>query len=186
MEVGSVAEWANALATMLAFGGATVAAVVAIRGYRVQRDQASLQAAAFETDLARQQQLDEMQQARRVAIWLARPSDSGEISVWVSNTSELPVYELLLKVIINSKETAAIARDSLGPCIARKSVSLTYAIKDLLLGSGDAQNGTERLSRKVVNLNYTFTDAAGVRWSRSATGRLTKISSATDFEHDGV
>jgi hypothetical protein len=114
MESGSVADWVNAVGTLLAFIGAAVAASIAWNSYRAQLQQTAMQISALEQAEERRKVEQERAQASMVAFWVgAIPTGPGVAYV---NLSGLPVYDVAIHIIV-PQCTLTVEYRALGPTI---------------------------------------------------------------------
>jgi hypothetical protein len=179
---GDVPGWITAVATLLAFGGAAYAAVVAKRLYdtEVNRDQAR-------DDAARKEQ------AARVSAWVDTETRPGPVKppklkafgetepardttlrvavVKILNGSELPIYDV--EVRFEQDHPGQALRDMppsinlpvLGPGL------ITHDIRDA--------NGHPAATAG-YRAAITFTDAADQRWGRLTNGKLALVLTFED------
>ncbi len=70
VEPGSVADWVNAVGTLLAFVGAASAAIIAWNSYRTQLRQTALQISTLEQAERHRKVEQERMQASKVAFWV--------------------------------------------------------------------------------------------------------------------
>jgi hypothetical protein len=153
---GSIADWVAAIAT----GGALIAAIYA-----------GQQAAQIvNVERRRDDQLEANQrraQAEQIAAW-----GSG-ISTYLTNASELPVYDVQLNFTIGKQAT--------GLCIAL--LVPTQRIPNPTQFAVVQEAWNRATSARIhgvpeprTRVSIAFTDAAGVRWERDFQGRLRELT----------
>ncbi len=175
MELGSWADWFNAVGTYLAVGGAVFAGIVGLRSYRSQHAAIESQLAIQAADEQRRLERERQEQASKVAMWIYR----GRYHWYVNgaNTSELPVFRLVLRVYCDNPEFAvAIERGTQGPDDGGRSTKLSNALETVL-----DERGALDANPALVHVDITFTDAAGTRWLRTEDGRLRVVEDSFEF-----
>lgn len=153
---GSVPDWANAGASAAALGGAVWAARIAGRALGLERRRQTLA-----------EERDEAAQASAVAVWVTDPSTRTWSAV-LRNGSQLPVYdvEVTFQPSVRTDDDLGIATariHTVGP----GDVDIPYPQQFQWPGGNPTTNLVDDL-----RLSLTFTDAAGVPWSRDENGRL--------------
>jgi hypothetical protein len=114
VDLGSIPDWVNAAGTVLAFGAALFAGIVAVRSYRSQQRATDRQLAIHAADEYRREQGERRWQASKVVIWIYRGRYSWIMSG--ANNSGLPVYRLTIHVFSeHPKFSVAIERGTQGP-----------------------------------------------------------------------
>jgi len=171
-----MADWVNAVGTLLTFGGAVFAGVIALRSYRAQQEHTAAQLGRLEFEEERRRQHERRAQAITVAVWVFRSRSDWYMNV--VNDSALPIYRLSVRVVGGDVDRV-IDRGTQGPTAPRRSDTLTEALRVTLEDEGAAGVDAEDLHVELV-----FTDAAGVRWHRSTDGALTEV--AADFALSGA
>jgi len=163
-----MADWLNAVGTLLAFGAATVAAMAALRSYRAQLAALEADVTRLREENARREAQDRRAQAATVAVW-AFQGQSGWC-VDLVNDSGLPVHDLAVRFRFGSAVHVA-QRGTQGPTPARRSDQLTDELRRFVAGLPAATVGAGGPA-----LDVAFTDAAGLRWHRQPCGRLTEVA----------
>jgi hypothetical protein len=175
MELGSWADWVNAVGTYLAVAGAVFAGVIALRSYRAQRAATNRQIAQYAEDESRRLERERRDQASKVAIWAFR----GRYHWLVHgvNASGLPIFRLI--VLIRGKNPAfsvAIERGTQGPGGPSKVRKLSNALEHVL-----TQRNALDTDMHDLQMEIAFTDTSGIRWHRDHTGLLREVPSNFDF-----
>lgn len=178
MEVGSLAEWANAGGTILAFAGASFAALIAVKSYRVQRRLTNAQLELYAEQNRERELSQRRSQATKIAAWPLK--GRHEWYAFVLNDSGLPVYRMAIRVR-SERFDFTICRGTQGPTPAYLSKKLTNALR-VMLEKNDALN----MNPETLHVEVCFTDAAGLRWHRAADGRLTEVENDFEFPVAGI
>lgn len=94
MDLGTLADWANAIATLTATGAAIFAGRIAYGAY------------------LREQAADRQLHAAGIHAWLAstQPDGSGPPSIVLMNAGDALVYDLSVQVVVNRSESVAPSR----------------------------------------------------------------------------
>lgn len=174
----TVIDWGDA-PTWLAMGAAGVAGVMAAFVYKIEKDR----------DRAADQQR-RRDQAVLVSAWAApdTPEISGirvftNVLVVLANHSTQPIYDVMVRVEAPESNRCVIARHVLPP-LELEPVSLPKAMLAAALGDHfgvaharpeDAANAAHQGARK-IQVELSFTDVEGRRYSRSAKGVLNEIT----------
>jgi len=180
MDPGSLAEWAAAGVNLLALIGVGIASYAAIKTNQTQRRQVVSQLARFELEDKSRDDRQRSYQARRVAVWVTRGASKWHL--FFANSSALPVYDISIRVVSPGTD-AVLRRSTIGPCEPRRSISLTTQLRTILEGqppgpasaADEGQGGLAQVHD--VQIEICFTDASGVRWKRTADGRLFQVDS---------
>lgn len=175
VDLGSIADWVNAAGTLLAFGAASFAGIVAVRTYGFQQRATDRQLAIHAADEHRRERNERQWQASKVAFWVYRGRHSWFMSG--ANNSGLPVYRVTIHVFSDHPQfSVAIERGTQGPGPSDKSRKLTNALQVLL----EQRNAIE-MDPNELRLAIAFTDAAGIRWHRNELGRLEEVPESFNF-----
>lgn len=172
MNSGSVADWVNALGTLLAFGGAAFASAVALRSYRLQLQGTEAQVNALEAaDVARRTEF-ERSQAARVAFWTG-VNPAGP-AVWYVNQSGLPVYDMAITVFTPGS-SCRFNYLALGPSEHEKVLP---RVRTGLVATGaldDFDEWRRLLSTRQFLCAAVFRDASNRWWLRNIGGELSPV-----------
>jgi len=184
-KAGSYADWLAALATLAAFGAATVAGWYAHRALMVEqaRDERRGQ-----DDRARERR-ELRAQAERVAAWATNPLaaktdgqyERPKIEILVRNATDLPITDAVMRLSARigprgalSGQGAFVSMGSIteilvppsdAPLRSALDPGLADIVRDLM-----NSNSNEHIS---IQVELTFTDASGRVWVRHQDGTLT-------------
>lgn len=171
MDLGTLADWANAAGTLTATGAAIFAGTVAYRAY--QRERAN----------------DRQRHASGVHAWLAwdttQSSDGQRIILMNSGVSL--IYDLSVQLMLNGEESIAPSRSGgwqvLPPGLYVVGPHETYrwAFPEAASDPTRYRPYTRSAVHRVIGVD--FTDAGGTTWHRDARGQLTERASSVD-EHE--
>jgi hypothetical protein len=168
MESGSVADWVNAIGTLLAFAGATAAVVIARRSYETQLRQTTVQIAALEQAEQQRRAEEERAQASRVAFWVGVVSQGPGVAY--VNLSGLPVYDVVIRTLVLDRTFTTEYR-ALGPNTGE--FFLGRVNKTLLEGMpNDRGLWHELLQENRFACIVGFRDASDRWWMRDRHGKL--------------
>ncbi|MDQ2709362.1 MAG: hypothetical protein M3Z25_17800 [Actinomycetota bacterium] len=168
MEVGSLAEWANAGGSLLAFAGAGFAAFVTLKSFRLQK-------LATDATLDRLTAREREGQAGNFSVWIYQ----GRVDwhVWVSNASQLPVYDVRIR-LTGPNIDLVIDRGTQGPKRAYNSEVLDGWVAKAVEAAAQGSH----LRSDDLKIETRFVDARGLRWHRDVRGLLHEISSEDDVK----
>lgn len=169
-------DWGN-VPTWTGGAIAAIAAFFAIRSSLANTRTLAILRTQKEKDAADERSI----QARGVAIWCERPKNSPtqrRPNVWFSNSTNLPVYEVVVEVhakdssgeqdkVIHAGSVAHLPPNSVFTDEGINSILCSTEIR--LLGS------PSDLSIHPSVVRITFTDASGVRWRRDLVGKLAEV-----------
>jgi hypothetical protein len=179
VELGSWADWVNAVGTYFAVGGAAFAGVVAHRSYKTQQEATKRQLAQYEKEEQKRLLTERQSQANMVAMWIFRGRYGWHVQG--VNTSDLPIYGLVLHLYSeNPLFSVAIERGTQGPSGPETSKKLTNAARHVL-----EKHDVLEMDPDDLRLAIAFTDMAGVRWHRDHRGFLHEVESSFDFHDAG-
>jgi hypothetical protein len=166
VELGSVAELLSAFGTLAALVAASVAAWAAIR----TSDQQGRQLRRLEEAERRRQAELEQRDAARIAFWTGVNSDGP--AVWYVNSSDLPVYNLRLAVVIPGWSTDLVYT-SLGPTQSERPLK---RVRSALLAHRDVEERTwvEHLEHGAFRCAAVFRDPSNRWWFRDYSGALSR------------
>jgi hypothetical protein len=173
MDLGSVADWVNALGTLLAFGGAAFASLVALRSYRLQLSGTESQVAALEAAEAARKVEAERSQASQVAFWTGVNSEGP--AVWYVNRSGLPVYDLRIAVFVleNRLDFNYLA---IGP-YDQESILRRVRVGLMEFGANtELDEWRTLLSSRRFFCATAFRDASNRWWLRNIDGELSSVA----------
>ena len=175
MELGTLADWLNALGTYLAFTGAAFAGVVAWKSYRTQQAATDRQLAHHADEETQRLQTERQTQARSVAMWIFRGRIGWRVQ-WV-NASHLPIYRVVVHLHSeNPRFSVAIERGTQGPSLPGTSRKMSSVVRHLL----EQHDGLD-MEPDDLKLAIAFTDTSGVRWVRDEQGALREAKPDFNF-----
>jgi hypothetical protein len=175
VELGTWADWVNAIGTYLAVGGAVFAGIVGLRSYRAQQASTERQLAAYAEEQQRRQHSDRQAHASNVAMWIFRPRSGWQVQ-WV-NASNLPIYRVVVHLwAVEPAFSIAIERGTQGPSVPYTSGKMSQALTFVL-----EQHNAIDVDPNALKLAVAFTDTAGVRWLRDETGLLYEVAATFEF-----
>lgn len=176
VDVGSWADWVNAVGTYLAVAGAAFAGAVALRSYRVQQASTIRQVAEYVKEEKRRLQTERQAQAATVAVWVFRGRSRWH--VYRANGSDLPIFRVTVYFECATHAiSTAVERGTQGPSNAQESTKLTNALYYILNRANSLDADPDE-----IRVEIAFTDAAGIRWCRRADGMLDEVPKDFDFE----
>jgi hypothetical protein len=165
VELGSVAELLSAFGTLAALGAAGIAARAAIRTNNQQAEQLR----QLEAGDRRREVEQEQRDAAVVAFWTAwNPEGPG---VWYSNSSQLPVFDLRIRVLIPGR-SFVITYLSLAPTTRHRPLN---RVRRMLLAHEAATEPIDwerLLGEGTFRCAAMFRDSSGRWWTRGPTGLL--------------
>jgi hypothetical protein len=168
VESGSVADWVNAVGTLLAFLGAASAAIIAWNSYRTQLRQTALQISALEQSERHRQVEQERAQASKVAFWVGVTARGPGVAY--VNLSGLPVYDISVHAVVPGR-TFTVEYQALGP--TPQEIVLGRVRTELIEGVTDDRNvWHDLLRRSQFSCVASFRDASDHWWIRDRHGRL--------------
>jgi hypothetical protein len=166
VELGSVAELLSAIGTLAALVAASVAAWAAIR----TSNQQGRQLRQLEEAERRRQVELEQRDAARIAFWTGVNSDGP--AVWYVNSSDLPVYNLRIAVVVPGW-SADLVYTSLGPTQSERPLK---RVRAALLANRDVEGGAwvAHLERGAFRCAAVFRDPSNRWWFRDYSGVLSR------------
>lgn len=164
---GDVATWVSAVATLGMLVLAVVVAIVAWKTFGIESQARKREADTHRTVLLEHRE----RQAVSVSAWVEESSDSNQpMRLMVRNASESPVYACSVIVFPpdESELECKLVLDVLPPGNEPRAIALDYPSR----GPAPASSRRQGLYRP----RMVFTDACGIRWSRSKDGRLSELA----------
>lgn len=124
----------------------------------------------------------QQQQARKVAAWWGMfesrpgPMQRRSSGAWLLNASEVPVYDVDVEWLYDSRVIGTHSRRVLPPA----EREFAYLLKRYESGDAEAEERHRKTLEVVakvddgLDVRLSFRDAAGRRWTRSENGRLAR------------
>lgn len=174
MNLGNVASWVSAIASCLsAFGTLAALATATWAGRAAWR-----QVRHADEQQQHRQELDEQQQASKVAAWLEDSKKEGNyLDIWVSNRSDLPIFDV--RVTYAGCPTLYVDRQVLPPQKDGAHILDNDAgLNQWIIDNSGAQETLEVIAASLAyeirscGVSIEFRDTRNRVWERSANGEL--------------
>lgn len=160
---GTIPEWVQSGATILALIFAAVAAVAARRTYQIESERDKTNSAT------RQEQYSYIRrsQASLVSAWWGRSEETRHWGAYIRNASGAPIFQVSCTTLrLDDAIEVAKGFHSVVP------PSLVAQFDPLNLNT---ERDDSHLNTVLYRVKISFTDAAGVRWERNEYGRLSEL-----------
>lgn len=162
--MATLPDWITSISSV----GALIAAAVA----------AGFAGALFRVEANRDQQRtvsERRAQASRIGAWVEHQERGPAMRAWdlmlcLQNSSEQPVYRVVVTVSLNGEEVDAMQYQALPPSPQPRRVPLGEPSGRSRGPMDDAQ----------VEVNLAFTDSAGIAWRRGPAGALEEVLDVGD------
>lgn len=172
LDWGSVPDWLAGVGTI----GALLFAYRAVRAANRQNQHQAAQLARLENDQRERDEEQRRGQASKVALWWQHRDESASgpaYAFYVSNTSDLPVTEVVFVVRTPHSQVECLAVPYIPPRI-REINSMEFDVVFSRLRDDFVEFQGHGPSGDMAAIE--FTDMAGLRWRRNLSGNLTLIA----------